>query len=497
MRLLLPCLLLVSSCFSQTLKPLRYQTEVGSYLSSSGQNPFWLRTNQFGIVPIDHSTLTLRHAMHVDYHDAPKSKRDSLQALNRRVDWGWRAEAVLNAGYDVRLLIPEAYAKVRLGSVEIWGGRRREVIGLVDTTLTSGSYSMSGNALPMLKFQVSVPEYTPRKGLFAVKGFYAHGWFEVDRFVKNTRLHQKAIYMRLGKPHWRLKLYGGMNHQVMWGGTTTQLPNTRIKNNLLPSTFRDYIDVVSASSLGNRTNVDTNRISQFDRENRIGNHLGTVDLGFEYVAHSYSIFAYRQNIYEDGSLFHLTNLRDGLNGVRIRNLRPLNPRGLQIESVLFEYLYTENQGGSLFIDNSEQQRGRDNYFNHSQYQDGWSRYGMTLGTPFITPSDNSRSDLPRYGFTNNNRVAVMHVGLSGHVHGFFHFQAKASFSENLGTYEVPFPEPVRQFSGVLSISTVLPVLNGLTLNTAIATDMGKLYPNSVGYYVGIRKDGQSRKKVNN
>lgn len=493
MRLFLLYMLVVTGCFGQTQKPLRFRTELGSYFSTSGQTPFWLRSNQYGIVPREHTILTVRHAMRVDYHEAPKTRRDSLQAQNRRVDWGWGAEAVLNAGYNYQILVPEAYVKVKFKAVEVWGGRRREVVGLVDTALTSGSYSLSGNALPLLKMQISIPDYTPRNGLFGFKGFYAHGWFEVDRFVQNTLLHQKALYVRLGKPNWRLKLYGGFNHQVMWGGTTTQLPGGLIKNNLLPSTFRDYLDVVSGTSLGNRSNVDTNRISQFDRENRIGNHLGTVDLGFEYNAPTFSIFAYRQNIYETGSLFHLTNIRDGLNGLRIRNLRPLNPRGFQIESVLLEYLYTESQGGAIFSD-VLQQHGRNNYFNHSQYRDGWSRYGMTLGTPFITPSSDSRSDLPQYSFTNNNRVAVMHLGVSGQVMDFFRFQAKASYSNNLGTYEVPFPEAVHQFSAGLTVSAPLYILGGVTINAAVATDIGQLYPNSAGYYVGIRKEGQSRKR---
>ncbi|WP_338867861.1 capsule assembly Wzi family protein [Spirosoma sp. SC4-14] len=436
--------------------------------------------------------MTVRQAVHVDYHDAPKTKLDSLRATNRVVDWGWHAEAVVNAGYNVQLLIPEAYVKVRIRSLELWGGRRREIVGLVDSTLTSGSYSVSGNALPMLKFQIAIPEFTPRNGLFAIKGFYAHGWFERDRFVQNTMLHQKALYVRIGRPSSRLKLYGGMNHQVMWGGTTTQLPGTRIKNNLLPSTFRDYIDVVAASSLSNRANVDTNRISQFDRENRIGNHLGTVDLGFEYTGHTFSIFAYRQNIYEDGSLFHLANIKDGLNGLRIRNLRPHTGQRLQIESVLFEYLYTENQGGSIFSDILKI-HGRDNYFNHSQYQDGWSRYGMTIGTPFITPSADSRSDLPRYAFTNNNRVAVMHVGMAGHVLDFFSFQLKASYSQNLGTYEVPFQTPVHQFSGLFHVSAPVYILGGVTVNASLATDIGGLYPNCTGYYIGIKKDSQINK----
>lgn len=481
------------TCFGQTTKPLRFNTEIGSYFSSSGLNPFWLRANQYGIVPHDPTILTWRQALHVDYHDAPKTKRDSLQARNRRVDWGWRAEGVVNTGNNVALLIPEAYAKVRLGSVEIWGGRRREIIGLVDSSLTSGSYIMSGNALPMLKLQVAVQEYTPRRSLFAFKGFYSHGWFERDRFVQNTMLHQKALYVRVGKPNWRLKLYGGMNHQVMWGGTTTQLPGTRIKNNLLPSRFSDYLDVVSASSLNNRANVDTNRISQFDRENRIGNHLGTIDLGFDYTGRNFSLFVYRQNIYEDGSLIHLANIRDGLNGIRIRNLRPYNPRRIRLDAILIEYLYTQNQGGSVFSD-LLRQHGRDNYFNHSQYQDGWSRYGMTIGTPFITPSNDTRTDLPRYGFTNNNRVAVMHLGLSGQVMTICRFQLKASYSENLGTYEVPFPSPVYQFSGVANLAVPLPVLNGLLVNASIATDIGDLYPNSTGFYLGLRKDGQTKKR---
>ncbi|MFD2934580.1 capsule assembly Wzi family protein [Spirosoma flavum] len=492
--LLLICLALFSDCFGQTTKPLRYRTEVGSYFSTSGETPFWLRANQYGIVPRETALMTLRHAMRVDYHDTPKNKLDSLRATNRRIDWGWGVEAVLNAGYAFKLLIPEAYVKVKFGEgLEVWAGRRREIIGLVDSTLTSGSYAWSGNTLPMLKIQLAIPDYMPKNGLFGVKGFYAHGWFEEERFINNIMLHQKALYGRFGKPHWRLKLYGGINHQVMWGGNTERLPGSVIKNNQLPNRFSDYIDVVTASSLGNRTNVDTNRISSFDRENRIGNHLGTVDMGFEYIGRNFSIFAYRQNIYETGSLFHLDNIRDGLNGLRIRNLQPLNPDRLQIQSILFEYLYTENQGGAIFSDELHL-HGRNNYFNHSQYQDGWSRLGQTMGTPFITPTSDSRSDLPRYAFTNNNRVAVMHVGLSGQAYDFLRFQIKASYSENLGTYEKPFAQPVHQFSSVVSLLAPLPILGGITANASVATDIGDLYTNSVGFYVGIRKEGQSRKR---
>jgi hypothetical protein len=432
--------------------------------------------------------------MRVGYHDAPRTRLDSLRFSNRQVDWGWGAEAVINAGHTVKLLIPEAYVKVKFGQrLEVWAGRRRETIGLVDSTLSSGSYAWSGNTLPMVKIQVAIPDYLPRNGLFGFKGFYAHGWFEEDRFIKNILLHQKALYGRFGKPHWRLKLYGGFNHQVMWSGNTERLPGSVIKNNQLPNHFSDYVDVILGSTLGDRKDVDTSRISSFDRENRIGNHLGTVDLGFEYLASRFSLFAYRQNIYEDGSLFYLTNIQDGLNGLRIRNRRPVDPNKIQLQNVLLEYLYTQSQGGALFLENASQ-RGRDNYFNHSQYQDGWSRFGLTMGTPFITPSGDSRGDLPQYSFSNNNRVAVIHVGLSGQAYNVLRFQLKASYSENLGTYQMPFDKPVRQFSSVVSLSAPLKIGSGVTASAAVATDVGDLFTNSLGFYVGIRKEGQSRKR---
>ena len=88
----------------------------------------------------------------------------------------------------------------------------------------------------------------------------------------------------------------------------------------------------------------------------------------------------------------------------------------------------------------------------------------------------------------------MHLGLSGQVLDFFRFQLKASYSQNLGTYEVPFDKPVRQFSSVLSVSAPLTILNGVTANASVATDIGDLYDNSVGFFIGIKKEGQSKRR---
>ncbi len=76
---------------------------------------------------------------------------------------------------------------------------------------------------------------------------------------------------------------------------------------------------------------------------------------------------------------------------------------------------------------------------------------------------------------------------------FFEFRAKASYSQNNGTYEVPFPQPVEQFSGLFSISAPLDVLGGVTMTAATAVDIGDLYDRNVGFFISVRKEGQSRR----
>lgn len=59
------------------------------------------------------------------------------------------------------MIVPEAYLKARWGIFELSGGRRREIVGLLDTTLSTGSYAWSGNALPIPKIQLEIRDYAP------------------------------------------------------------------------------------------------------------------------------------------------------------------------------------------------------------------------------------------------------------------------------------------------------------------------------------------------
>lgn len=486
--LLLVCSLPACSQNRIEVKPIQFFAEVGGFYGSSKQTPFWLRTNQYGIVPTELPYATVRTGLHWDSNyysvddNAPRKRRDFF-------GFGYGVELVGNtgAGSKTTLVIPELYGKVRAGAFELVAGRRREVVGLVDSTLSSGSYSWSGNALPLPKIQIGLSQFTSipfTNGIIAVRGFYAHGWFERTNFINRAYLHHKALYARLGKARWPIKLYAGFNHQVEWGGTTRELSDGLIKEGKLPSNFQAYSYLVTGSSLGYNHNVDTTYYSRFDRENRIGNHLGSIDIGVEFSTSKVSILLYRQSVYEDGSLFYRTNLEDGLNGIRFRNLKPASS-GFRITGAVVELLYTKSQGGGVF-EAADKLRGRDNYFNHSQYRTGWSYFGQGIGTPFISPLTTTRPELSQYGFFSNNRVRAFHTGLQGGFAQNCTFQLKLSYSENFGTYDVPFPKTIEQFSSLLQLCVPLNQ-RGLLFTFSAASDQGGLFPRSNGVYAGVRK----------
>ncbi|GAB3931406.1 capsule assembly Wzi family protein [Larkinella terrae] len=468
-------------------KTTRYDFQTGLYLSSGDRTPFWLRANQFGIVPTTTPAATFRLGISSDYG---KPVIDSGIIRQKKFDWGYGVEAVANVAGNTKILLPEAYVKARYGSVELYAGRRRNTYGLVDTTLTSGSFAWSGNALPIPVIQIGTHGFVPvplTNNFLAVYAFYNHGWFDNNRTVEHTYLHQKVLYGRMGKPGSKVKAYAGINHQVQWGGYSDKIYGPLTNNGYLPSNWRSYWFVVTSHRNPNK--IDTT-LPSFE-ENRVGNHLGTVDLALEVELGSLNLLMYRQSIYDDGSLFYLTNIRDGLNGIRLKNKRT-ERSFFSINEALFEFLYTKNQGGPIFLIDNPAKRGRDNYFNHSQYVDGWKYNGRTIGSPFMTPGTDVRAGLPN-GAIANNRVSLVHFGLSGGI-GRVEWLGKLSYSSNIGTYNEPFYKKPTQWSSLFSLMAPVDLggLGEFQINASFASDYGQLLYNSAGGYLGIRKIISSR-----
>ena len=219
MKIKLPviALLLSISVYSygqDTIKTIRRNfVESGILVSSASQTPFWLRANALGVVPNTGTNFTVRGGFYQEY----AFKNNKV----KRYNWGYGLNAVANINQKgVDFILPEVYIKAKAGIFEIWAGRRQEVMGLSDSSgIGTGPITLSGNAIPMPKVQFLTPNWVNLgfKGLFAAKVSYAHGWFD-NGDTENYYLHQKSFYGRIGRPNAKFKFYGGLTHNVQWGG---------------------------------------------------------------------------------------------------------------------------------------------------------------------------------------------------------------------------------------------------------------------------------------
>jgi hypothetical protein len=438
---------------------------------SPGHVPFWLRSNQFGSIPIDNASLSFIGGIHRDYN---KSK-------SKLIDWGASVEGRANIGHKSNFILIEGYGKVRISIFEIRAGRSKDIMGLCDTSLTSGAWAVSGTAPGIPKVQISIPEFYILpifNNLFAFKGNFSHGWMgETSQSRRGailhieTYLHQKSLYGRFGKPDWKMKLYGGFNHHVVWGNEKEYWGDI-----FTFSPFKTYLYVITGRGWYG---------------SRMGNSLGSIDLGCEYKFKNIKILAYRQNLYDAGALYHLASIRDGLNGLSLVNMHPVN-KSFQWRKLLVEVLYTKNQAGEPWSPKTKS--GDEEYFNHGQYMEGWSYKGFGLGNPFITPRTLARTGLPfaPNEFFINNRVAAFHFGFEGSIQK-WDFLLKTSYSLNYGTYTTSIEKNTsygifgekKQFSAYLDAGRELK--RGVRVGVTGAFDVGVLYYNSVGVMVRVGK----------
>ena len=481
----LTLVLLTSLCIlgqAQSVKSSDWQAELetGGWAASGQVMPFWLRANQWGTVPLTTPGGTLRAGFRKPY-----ARIDTAGTTHRhRFDWTVGAQVAGNAATSNQILLPELYGKVRWKSVELSVGRWRQLTGLGDSTLSSGFINGSGNALPIPKIQLATLGYVPlgfTKRFVALNAGYVHGWF-TGAYIQGSYLHQKWVYIRLGKPASRFKVYAGINHEVQWGGQADYLIGSSVAiNGKLPSQVKYYPNVV----LGTRpNNWQTADYTSFDGAYWFGNGLGSEDIGVELASQSGTWLLYHQHIYDDLSGLLWLNVPDGLTGLSWHR-RAGAPGWLQ--HVVVEFLSTLNQSGPTFDVPGSAYQGDDNYFDHGQYRQGWSYLGRTIGTPFIMPQSDVETTAKGAVFFPNNRVVMGYLGASGQAGKALDWTFRLSFSRNYGTFSDPYPVAYGQLSALANVQWLMPRLTNSQLTASLAMDQGQLLPNTLGGFIGLRK----------
>jgi len=450
--------------------------------TTNGQVPFWMRSNQYGSIPLDGASAALSGYVYRNYRNKERDWKP---------DWGGAVDARANFGNRVQFILMEAYLKARLNIFEIKAGRSRDRMGLVDSNLSSGAFSSSGNALGIPKLEFSIPEYWTvpfTAGVLSVKGNFAIGYIgtigtETNQYMPGvgarTWYHQKSLYGRIGKEQWKVRLFGGFNHQVFWGDENKYFREWDLAP--LPTALRALTGTTYHGS-------------------KVGNHLGSIDQSIEIDLELVRINAYHQFFYDVGGLYHLNNVKDGLWGLSFSNNGEQGTQVAGWQKVLVEFLYTKSQGGEPSAKVTPS--GDENYYN-GMYTEGWTYQKENLGSPLLTNRQYMRKELP-HGSVNdyivNNRVIAFHAGIMGYLWN-WSVTAKATYSLNYGTWgsspyghsgadiRNPGPPPyfteVKQFSAYLEASRSLK--NGFSIGFALAGDKGGLLYNSIGGMIRLSK----------
>lgn len=464
-----------------TTQGIRYKAELSGIASTSSRTPFWLRSNQFGTIPLESPAGIVSVGATGLWGDATQNRKPYFKAS---------VEAVGNTTRNSRFVLPEAYAAVRLGHGELYVGRRKEINGITDTLLTSGSIAWSGNAIPITQIRLGTKDYAPlhfTKDIIAVNAFISHGWISDTDSMKNVLLHAKSLFIRIGKPNWKIKFYGGINHFVQWGGNSEYLDSFVAKDGKMPVSWKTYKKIIWPSDTDDNSEGLS---SPIDTLNRVGNHLGSIDAAIEINSRKSNILLYTQHIWEDMSGVVFGNFPDGLFGIRWKNNTNNTNNLIYINQITAEFITTLNRSGTG-------PKGGDDYFFNGQYLDGWVHNNHIIGTPLFTRT----KDIPykayqtTYWFrrprpVNNNALRALHFGISTtlinniKINGLFDY---------IRYYEWPVTKKSLNFDQIYSIIQVQNIMISRPLNVKLQVDLafdkGNIFNSNTAVMVKLYKLG--------
>lgn len=485
------CMIFFFTANTSFSQEINYSAQLQSLVSSN--TPFWLLMNQSG----KYSTQDFQPYGDLQFHS--KFPISSMLIFHA----GAEILAGKTTDYYNTTRFQQAYIGLHSPYLIFSIGKKEHEKREIDQ-LKSGDLIMSSNAAPIPIVQIKTPDYVAlpfSKEHLKIKGLLAHGWFEAQRHVSNPYLHEKYLYLKV-EDVFPINGYIGLHHAAMWGGVHPE-------HGQLPESWSVFKDIFFAS-MGSE---DSSPIKN-EQTNRVGNHIGSYDVGFIYHADKYTATLYRQTIFEDASGKGVQFIGDGLWGLEVL----LNDQKALVTGVVLEFVKTTYQSGPTHDLTSDIRLfGNDNYYNNYLFTSGWSYHGHTLGNPFITsPILNIDSTLTtKNGETvvrqfSNNRVLAWHLGLMGNLQKDMTYKLLVSYALNYGRYRIGQYEGYErreekkngrtlvyyelpglgQFSSMLEIAFPASIFNvPFQVKTRVAMDVGNFLGDRYGVFFSLSKSG--------
>jgi hypothetical protein len=440
--------------------------ELQAIASDVGATPFFLSRLQYGAVPLDNPGIVAIVRNGKNYN------------LKKKYDWKYQVQATGWAGKQNDFWLTEAYVSGRRGNWELWAGRRKEVYGLGDTAMTSGFYAWSGNAVPIPKIQFGTRDYVDfAKGHLGIFMTFAHGWLDNQGDVLDAFLHQKTLYGRIGRRNALINLFGGVNHQVMWAGvlrdgTTYGTGLNTLFYVIIPTTNREYVK------------VDPNA-PWFENNYQYGSQLGSIDILLKIEPEWGAISLYKQTAWETGRVVALVTANDGIQGLSLHLKRTKF-----LQNIIFEYIYTANQGhyisGLAKLMGMKDPHANEIENNFNGAHGGWRYIDRGIGTPFVVSGMESAKK-SGFGFPLNV-VKAYYIGLHGILPNNLYWKLRAAYS--LHTFP-RFPGfPIKEYDVFipqtsLGLQVTKNAFKNLNFQAEIGYDQGDRVINALGMKLGI------------
>ena len=327
-----------------------FNNQYSIVLTPKISNQWWSQYNNYGQKPSE---------VFFNYETSYKNKKLNL---NLR----------FSASKD-KIYISESFIQSKLfNTTYLKAGRYyKDFSSYLNESLSSGSLLVSKNAEPIPKIGIlSSYQIKQRKNLDFNFGI-SHGFLDKSLIYKTApMLHEKFIYLNYFKDQNQFSI--GFVHEAIWGGSTEEYGD-------FPHSFKDFLKVFISA--------DGPLLDEEPHANALGNHLGIWDFYYKRIINNKELKLYYQHFFEDTSGLRFDNKSDGLWGIELSNF-------LKNTDILFEYLNTMNQ-------NINPPYVNENYYNHYQYQEGWSYKGYGIGNPFINYLDNNPSKVFHVGISTN------------------------------------------------------------------------------------------------
>lgn len=422
--------------------------------------PFLSSANQYDRFSFSPNSLTGWGTIHKDI----RSKK--------KLDYGFGLELDGNLSAKGNRLFPgELYAQGKFHVLNVYAGSKQQVFGNQDAKLSSGGMLWSQNSRPLPKIAIGTNEYIAvphTKGYLEIKGGLSHGWFNKSGAIKNLLLHHKYGYFRFGGP-CPVNINYGIQHVAQWGGQSDQYGT-------IPATWNNYFRIFLGRSGSSSANWS-------DKENTLGNHIISQNLGLDVKLKTIKFSLYWQNITEDPPKKFITNtmnVEDGLWGISL-NL----PKSNILNHFVLEYLSTTDQSGPWNEWDGIIYGGADSYYTNSSIPTGWTYRGMTLGNPWLTsPKYNNDGSLS----VTNNTVRLYYFSGEGKLKS-INYRATLAYSENFGLPKVIYETDKKQFSWQLETSAPLKSIQNTRINVGVTNDVGSMYGNNLAVIIGISYTG--------